>query len=224
MKDNPTLWGFLHDIQENPGDDTPRLILADWLEDHDPDNLWPVLIRHQIAYYNLADRRCVMQSGQSSPHLFLCEGRDWTRGKNARRCEPCRLSAECMRVLDHWLYHPPGLIPYMKRPSGPENLYWERGFIHSVEQIDLDFWRQHGPELVRWHPIDSVRLLNPPILQTSSEYWGTVIYQDCPSWFAEFYRANTPPLRKTADEAEEYLSQLLLAWARQQVDSTESSV
>src|SRR5438045_3614039 len=30
----PEVLAFLQDIKENPDDDTPRLILADWLEEH----------------------------------------------------------------------------------------------------------------------------------------------------------------------------------------------
>jgi uncharacterized protein (TIGR02996 family) len=39
----PEVLAFLEDIKEHPDDDTPRLVLADWLEDHgDPDraNKW----------------------------------------------------------------------------------------------------------------------------------------------------------------------------------------
>jgi uncharacterized protein (TIGR02996 family) len=34
MMARPEVLAFLHDSKENPDDDTPRLILADWLEDH----------------------------------------------------------------------------------------------------------------------------------------------------------------------------------------------
>jgi uncharacterized protein (TIGR02996 family) len=44
------LYQFLRAILESPADDTPRLVMADWLEDHCP--AWSELIRSQIARYN----------------------------------------------------------------------------------------------------------------------------------------------------------------------------
>lgn len=43
------LAGFLADIREHPWDDVPRLILADWLADHEQE-AWAAYIRHAVEF------------------------------------------------------------------------------------------------------------------------------------------------------------------------------
>jgi uncharacterized protein (TIGR02996 family) len=49
---------FLHDIVANPDDDTPRLIYADWLEDHgDPDRAEFIRLQCELERMGKSDTR-----------------------------------------------------------------------------------------------------------------------------------------------------------------------
>lgn len=216
--DDTTLWGFLKYIRENPQDDAPRLIFTDYLQDAYPDSLWPSLIRHQVEYYNLSDRRCVSVQGMGR-RWSLCDGDNWRRGEDSRRCASCRISAACTKILDHWHDDPPE-FPFTRKPIYPLDMYWERGFIYGIEGIrSFAFWHDHGPELVRWHPITELAIFPSDLDRFFTTYPGDgwmTRYEIIPEWFAGYYSSQSHPHRKTRRDAEKYLSDRLLSWAREE--------
>jgi uncharacterized protein (TIGR02996 family) len=84
---------FLQAIHENPDDDTPRLVYADWLDDHG-DPLRAEFIRLQCAsarlpvgspeQARLLDQECTLQR-QPAAAVWKQEVPAWARSPGARR-------------------------------------------------------------------------------------------------------------------------------------------
>jgi uncharacterized protein (TIGR02996 family) len=132
---------FLRDILEHPDDDAPRLIFADWLEDHggpgDADRA--ELIRIQC-------RRAVMQAGPEE--LVL-----------RRRAE------ELLRThWDLWVRPLAELAgkahgeAWLHAPYTPEALYkFRRGFVHVLD-LPAGLFLDRGADILRLAPLRQVRL------------------------------------------------------------------
>jgi uncharacterized protein (TIGR02996 family) len=84
------MWrGFLEAIRETPDDDTPRLILADWLDDHDdPDRA--EFIRLQCELARLSSRDEQTESLQSRERELLARHRETWLGPLAKACRSCQ--------------------------------------------------------------------------------------------------------------------------------------
>jgi uncharacterized protein (TIGR02996 family) len=54
----PEVLAFLRDIKDHPDDDTPRLVLADWLEEHGDPRGEFVRVQCQLARLREDDLRC----------------------------------------------------------------------------------------------------------------------------------------------------------------------
>ncbi len=119
--------GLLADILENPGDDTPRLVYADWLEDHGQDAAGR-FIRRQIQ-------------NDGAPLVPL----SWI-GDTVRAMIPSRTLAGM---------HGRAIIRPAVYEDGSPQVEYRRGFIHTV-RCPLAAWEQHGPSLVARHPIQRV--------------------------------------------------------------------
>jgi uncharacterized protein (TIGR02996 family) len=69
--------GFLHAIIENPQDDTPRLIYADWLEEHgDPGRAEFIRVQCELARTDEADERSTLLR-ERAWELLRQHGRGW---------------------------------------------------------------------------------------------------------------------------------------------------
>src|SRR5436190_6940350 len=121
--------GFLSDIIENPDDDTPRLVFADWLEENgDPERAG--FIRVQVELEKLPEgdpRRELLERDERD--LLQGHGTAWVRG-----ILPMLLREEAVRVHDRgrpmWRFH--------------------RGFIEEVA-LDADTFPAHAQALfARW--------------------------------------------------------------------------
>ncbi len=209
--------GFLREIRANPDDDTPRLIFADWLEDDDKNPLWASLIRAQVAYADLDDKRCRNTIlGFVRPLELECEGSDWTK-KVSRRCQACRLVAESQRVRDHWTKAIPSdpFVPMVE--AGGEGLvaWWSRGFIAEVKGFDFDWWHKWGPRICQEHPVEKVGLEGAvKCVQRSRASAWVSLTSWFPAWFRDYYNLLLAPDRKTQDEATNYINHVLLDWAQ----------
>jgi uncharacterized protein (TIGR02996 family) len=49
LSSQPQALAFLRDIIDNPEDDTPRLVFADWLDEHGDADLEPLLTSSHLA-------------------------------------------------------------------------------------------------------------------------------------------------------------------------------
>lgn len=157
--------GLLRAIIANPADDTPRLILADYLEDHG-DSDRAEFIRVQCAL--------ALGEGCSSD---WCEGGE-PDGEGRSREHTCGWGERLRRrerdlLFDHWPRWSRQSIPF----DGPltatgDNCHrlhldpdrtrriefvFRRGFVAAV-RLRVEDFLAHGPALVRAAPLEEVRL------------------------------------------------------------------
>jgi uncharacterized protein (TIGR02996 family) len=133
---------FRADICERPEDDTPRLIYADWLDDHGrPERA--ELIRVQCALARLPPEE---------------EG-EMGRRRPRRDARWARLKAREDRLLAAhqlaWQQELPGL----------DGVTWgcfERGFVSGVLVADVEALQRHGEAIFRAAPVTAVRLNGRP--------------------------------------------------------------
>jgi len=202
---------FLADIRENPEDDAPRLIYADWLEDHGEEEQ-AEFIRVQVEESRLHVCGC-------APSLFV-----------APDCPVCKavrpLRARWRELLsglygqfrptsdDSW-----GVLATHRGGTTPAS-FVRRGFVHTV-RCPTATWLAHRVELVRRHPLQRVELTNrePARSAAGKRYW-----HNCEHCFREgaTYAVNTNlvgeydgnPLYDTPEQANRWLSDALLKEAR----------
>jgi uncharacterized protein (TIGR02996 family) len=142
---------FLADILEHPADDTPRLVYADWLEEHgQAERAEFIRVQCAIAVDPLADK-----PPPSNPRCA---------------CSLCALRRRERELLNdavHWwnwladFYRITGqsAIGDLDRPSDRPTLAvrWRRGFVAEVT-LPCQAWLEHGPALVRAAPLERVTL------------------------------------------------------------------
>jgi uncharacterized protein (TIGR02996 family) len=177
MTASPIFAAFLRDICTQPSDDTPRLILADWMEENataQSDLDRATFIRSQVAYATLP-ARCdkegdPLEEELTSPRFY----------RKRCRCRPCRLrraayysgrrwivwewTRELQAIyepeLEEAIHAPPEagftLHAVMEATSiGAEK--WSRGFVSHVTLSEQAFL-QHAAALVKAAPITAVTL------------------------------------------------------------------
>src|SRR3954453_22531856 len=66
---------FLREIKENPEDDTPRLVLADWLEEHDDPR--GKFTRLQCRRARLGQAEAQAQPSEPEKALLEKHGKEW---------------------------------------------------------------------------------------------------------------------------------------------------
>lgn len=144
---------LLQDILANPQDNTPRLILADWLEEHGgtAGRDRAEFVRVQVEIERLRDEGPILRA-------------DWcgSGGPDCRE-EPaalCRLHSLCRRERE--------LLPVVYAVTnrflgdlriGDCKIAFRRGFIAEVTLPCLD-WLHFGPQIVRAAPVERVNLID----------------------------------------------------------------
>jgi uncharacterized protein (TIGR02996 family) len=147
MKHHPA---FLHDIIEHPNDDAPRLIYADWLDEHGgaEEQARAEFIRVQIELARLGADNVGWQMLQS--HIT-------THGKRPLSApgDP-RMASLFQRERDLWLEH---VFEWRKElpAAGFEEV--RRGFAREM-YADAGWFVKSGAVLWRQAPVVSVRLFN----------------------------------------------------------------
>jgi uncharacterized protein (TIGR02996 family) len=143
---------FLRTIRENPADDAPRLVLADWLDEHDegwrrPTHMRAEFIRLgcQLAQKDrpgCCDRWGYATTPRSQVAVCVCE---WARLYH--------------KAHDLWLanagWQPPGLWADCECPG--RHLMWSRGFLDSIK-CTADVWLKYADALLAEHPVTNVTL------------------------------------------------------------------
>jgi uncharacterized protein (TIGR02996 family) len=163
---------LLREVLEAPDDDTPRLVLADWLEEHgEPDRAG--FIRVQVALARLAG-----EEGAS-----VADDCQYPRGWGAEERAMHRQARELFGRNGHWsALRFPGEAPYGGWVyHAPEWLHWRRGFLRTVRLPCRDFL-DHAAALFATHPVTEVRLTDrEPLLCADGRHrwygddWGTEI-------------------------------------------------
>jgi uncharacterized protein (TIGR02996 family) len=125
---------FLRDICENPGDDAPRLVFADWLDEHGEGDR-AEFIRAQCELARIEEEGDPDRAEELRGRAFALErgGRKGWTGRWLRRALP--------------------------RSCGTSAWEFRRGFVEAVS-LPVRVFLQHGDELFRRHPIREVRFLD----------------------------------------------------------------
>lgn len=199
--------GLLDDILANPDDDVPRLIYADWLEDHDRRNT-ARFIRQQIAgevgmvplldVVKIVDPMGIGGLGRRNASKKECF---WKRNDSSERLVFRRgFLAEIHAPLAVLLEHLPRLV------GGHP--------IEAVRATDREPYEGiagilgGGRFVVGWHP-----LINPGDPRRTDELPRSIFDLLIPGIASSFGRGKYYP---TADAAHAALSVALLKWAKAQ--------
>ena len=200
---------LLGDILAEPGDDGLRLIYADWLEDNgDPDGA--EFIRVQLA---MAGGECPACGRRGSAHAGGCA--------LARRANEL-----CTRNLLGFRFHSPspaGKVAWALTTEGCAALepcaFASRGFVSRV-RCPLGGWLDHGPAIVRRHPVQRVEIADARILHTDRgpgfDGWGFILTALAPGSLDKWVQSWTSWNKwwPTQESAEDALSADCLAWAK----------
>lgn len=148
---------FLRDVCENPGDDTPRLIYADWIEDNgDPDQA--EFIRGQIRLMEID--RTPLDKRPAALH----RERTWLYDRGvALLNKQSRING----LNNAQLWAGP-LIDLEKRDGKWDSVGFERGFISAV-RCGWEGWMRHGYLVSRVCPITEVSVVDRHPIQFSSQ-------------------------------------------------------
>jgi uncharacterized protein (TIGR02996 family) len=158
ITDNTTYLGLLDDILDHPEDDTPRLVMADWLEDNDqPERA--EFIRVQIELDHLRQRgpcdECLRDVKAQSLRLRereLLEEHAHTWLSGIPGLKAFALNAQTLG----WEATVQSEISemYEIRPIYPT---WRRGFVANI-RLSHDSYVAHAPHIFSWHPVEKVTL------------------------------------------------------------------
>lgn len=227
---------LLDAILDDPADDGPRLIAADWWEERG--EVRGEFVRVQVEFWQatvegaalpipgpreLTSRIATLQ--RRSHALLEAHGAKWLFDSVATIFPDWAYTAEMSRL--GWRYTMEG----RHGPTGPlRNCEFQRGFIGHIETTAAA-WLAHGPAIVAREPVMFVRLLPPSENQFSRGRW-CYLHPSVPAGRerspphvpVEFFSLmdggrGSVPMCKWYDsegEATADLSTATVAWARQQ--------
>jgi uncharacterized protein (TIGR02996 family) len=203
--------GFLQDIIGHPAEDAPRLIYADWLEEHGQAERGE-FIRVQCALVAPPWR---VGRVYDDPAWLRLYGRE----------------RELLNDAVHWwdwladFYRITGqsAIGDLDHSSDPPTLAvrFRRGFVAEVT-LPCDQWMRHGPALVRAAPLEKVKLSDKWPGDGEEGGWGWAVEDsdEAPPWRLPDCLATRldPRLPRwvypSPEAAQDALSRACLKWAR----------
>ncbi len=168
---------FIKDILDNPADDTLRLIYADWLEENgEPERA--EFIRVQIELARTPDP-CWMLGvciyGPDPPRakvgklVHFCGNTQWFLRHHLRTKELELLEAP--HKGGTWTNRVVWADNLFQAAVISDDVTWTRGFVSRV-RLTCAAWMEHGPALVRAHPIERVELLDKrPHHSDGNPFW-----------------------------------------------------
>lgn len=160
---------FMARIIENPADDAPRLIFADWLEEQGESER-AEFIRVQIALSRIPNIEITnAEQGKFTVHMqpqavqkLADEGRlfdpEFIR-EGHRKSEPLRQRERELLCAHHLEWRPDCSFGIQCRI---ELSYFRRGFVADVE-LPCSSWLTHGEQLLRSAPLERVTLTQAAI-------------------------------------------------------------
>jgi uncharacterized protein (TIGR02996 family) len=230
---------FLRAIREQPDCDTVRLVYADWLDEHgQAERAEFIRLECEVAHF--------LKEWQHRD-ACRCDG-----GNN--RCTPCRdddkwaeFSKRQWQLFD--ILHDDFQLPktphkkglgrdfnlllnvtlYFNEPLNHSTLVQRRGFIEK-SICPIDWWLSHGPDLVKWHPVQRVEVTNNIILPSDHKEGWCMIYESATDrdvfkhlWGEGYYFNEDTSSRRLhfrrQQAAENSLSDGLIAWALERLES-----
>lgn len=241
--DHPEYRGLLWDVIDNPADDAPRLILADWLDDHgEPGRAEFIRAQCEMAAFKKTEL-CVYNTRphykqRSTPCMTYKQGgncqckADALAKRESQSWDVCyhQLQAE----VNHWLRRPRTLwygysTKWHLSPNEGDELVttWDRGFVHKVA-MPAEAFERHAARLFSEHPVQSVRLIDvgqPRCHEYGGgndrwAWWFHLLLEGlwdviCPGDQTSIFVECGP----TPNDAWEYMSDRLVAWGREQAAS-----
>lgn len=187
--DHPEWAAFQRAIVADPDDDAPRLVFADWMDEHDRSQ-WASLIRLQIELARLE------QTGQGQAPA----------AEALRRKEREYLRPVSVDLLFWAVDACPGLVemsfrPYSAIPTivGADRVTFRRGFVEEVTCTAAE-WLRHGQAVRERQPIRDLRLARCDAISRDQWYQmipaltglREVVPEDAPDWLAEWFRYWVP--------------------------------
>jgi uncharacterized protein (TIGR02996 family) len=161
---------FLRAICEQPADDAPRLVFADWL-DENGESERAEFIRVQCKLEEARQRAEV-------PHTCCTDDSD--HGP-CRTCEPFkrlhRRSRQLLEDFAHGWFR--DAFPWLEQPLEPVYYaqWWGwvgRGFVAEVA-CPLGDWLDHGKAICEQHPVERVRITDRvPYFSVSDNDWSWI--------------------------------------------------
>ncbi len=134
---------MLQDVLDNPADDAPRLIYADWLDENDEGER-AEFIRLQCQYPKQTELQIIVSN-------FY--GDEWREANQPYPTIGSRSPADRFR-------HLPGIASMFRdwtKFAVGSWLHYHRGFISHITCTAAD-WLNHGDAIVIEHPIETVTL------------------------------------------------------------------
>jgi len=139
---------FIEMVRESPGDDAPRLVMADWFDEQGDDDR-AAFIRTQVERSKLpVGSRKLKALIRREQELLAASGHRWLGPLQSlfdkRRFNVTRASWE----------DAPGVA---QLASNGEHVYWDRGFVSAVRTTPGRM-RKSGDAALRHEPFDGLRL------------------------------------------------------------------
>lgn len=152
--------GFLDAIIANPGEDSARLIAADWLCENGQGD-WSEFIRVQCRIAEIG-RGLKSEEDCELPACLDCAER---RALQARE-------RELFEAINIRLPGGPFMLRTDDRPCpSTHSVVFRRGFVAEVS-LRLASWLAHGPEIVRRQPVEVVRISDRKLFSGVDGWWG----------------------------------------------------
>ena len=214
---------FLAAICAEPHDDTHRLVFADWLEERNRGGL-AAWIRYGIEYATLDSVRD--PEGHQRRHEEAIRSRQGVGGQTAAPwCDVCDLEAHLNYLMQSLfnvgahtaLRFPRRITLTWGSPSrfndDAEVAFFRRGFVAEIH-CPCAAWQQHGPDLVRSHPVEVVRLVDVRVREYGDGSWCSQHPGGWREWPWTVDSHTWPNESKDARLAA--ISDAALAWAREE--------
>lgn len=192
---------LLRAILEQPEEDTPRLVYADWLDERG-EHERAEFIRLQVELSHWQATACIYR------------GKPWPNSPPARCCLPGAKACEkCFRT-EYIERRERGLWAVSlgwAHPFHGDLLWFSRGFVSRVTCTQADF-EKHIAALFSSHPITAVTLSDVRVFPVG-DFWAW----RCPSHaFRDWWGAvELPEFHPTEGDARETISAACVAWGRQ---------
>src|SRR5690348_3029901 len=154
--DSAVYLGIMDNILSNPEDDSPRLILADWLDERgqpgDAERAEFIRVQCVLATYSPPSPLCVEAGCGVSVAVHTGES-DVIHHPDCRWAALQARAAELLKLEVNWIHE----VPKRIWTAATFSRTWQRGFISALNS-DAAEWAAAGFLLLRSHPVEELTL------------------------------------------------------------------
>lgn len=223
---HPEQRALLNAIIANPADDAPRLIYADWLDEHDGQATCQRCNGNASHWIKSEYGICTTCNGSGCvPNLFA-ERADFIRKQlDLPDVDNCFCGVDGMFSDAHYKFDQ--RLAYITANGSyiHKRFVYRRGFVYKIA-CTMDSWLDNGPEIVRDHPITCVEITDKAPFRYSGFFWYFAWHNiDSPTRTADtihclpsviFNKLSGTYYENDIDKAFDDLSQACIAWAKEQ--------